>query len=36
MDGKGRWARQRFLPRISGHRRGVENVRATVRACAEK
>ncbi len=36
MDGNGRWARQRFLPRIAGHRRGVENVRSTVRACAEK
>jgi undecaprenyl diphosphate synthase len=36
MDGNGRWARQRFLPRIAGHRRGVENVRSTVRACAQK
>jgi undecaprenyl diphosphate synthase len=36
MDGNGRWARQRFLPRVAGHRRGVENVRSTVRACAEK
>jgi undecaprenyl diphosphate synthase len=36
MDGNGRWARQRFLPRIAGHRRGVANVRSTVRACAEK
>ena len=36
MDGNGRWAKQRFLPRIAGHRRGVENVRSTVRACAEK
>ena len=36
MDGNGRWARQRFLPRIAGHRRGLENVRSTVRACAEK
>jgi undecaprenyl diphosphate synthase len=35
MDGNGRWARQRFLPRIAGHRRGVENVRSIVRACAE-
>ncbi len=35
MDGNGRWARQRFLPRIAGHRRGVENVRSTVRACVE-
>src|SRR5258708_6052126 len=36
MDGNGRWARQRFLPRVAGHRRGVENVRSSVRACAEK
>ncbi len=36
MDGNGRWARQRYLPRVAGHRRGVEAVRATVRACAEK
>jgi undecaprenyl diphosphate synthase len=36
MDGNGRWAKQRFLPRIAGHRRGVENVRSAVRACAEK
>ncbi len=35
MDGNGRWAKQRFLPRIAGHKRGVENVRSTVRACAE-
>ena len=35
MDGNGRWAKQRFLPRIAGHGRGVENVRSTVRACAE-
>jgi undecaprenyl diphosphate synthase len=36
MDGNGRWARSRRLPRIAGHRRGVEAVRATVRACAER
>ena len=35
MDGNGRWAKQRFLPRIAGHRRGVEIVRSTVRSCAE-
>lgn len=35
MDGNGRWARKRFLPRVAGHRRGLEAVRATVRACAE-
>ncbi|OLE18230.1 MAG: di-trans,poly-cis-decaprenylcistransferase [Betaproteobacteria bacterium 13_1_20CM_3_63_8] len=36
MDGNGRWAKQRHLPRIAGHKRGVEAVRATVRACAER
>ena len=35
MDGNGRWANNRFLPRIAGHKRGVEAVRTTVRACAE-
>jgi len=35
MDGNGRWAKQRFLPRIAGHKRGVEAVRSTVRACDE-
>jgi undecaprenyl diphosphate synthase len=35
MDGNGRWAKQRFLPRIAGHKRGAEAVRNTVRACAE-
>ena len=36
MDGNGRWAKQRYLPRVAGHRRGVKSVRATVRACAER
>ncbi|WP_299067898.1 polyprenyl diphosphate synthase [Accumulibacter sp.] len=36
MDGNGRWARKRLLPRFAGHRRGVETVRATVRACLER
>ena len=36
MDGNGRWAKRRRLPRIAGHRRGVEAVRATVSACAER
>ncbi len=36
MDGNGRWAKQRFLPRIAGHKRGVEAVRIAVRACAER
>jgi len=36
MDGNGRWAKQRFLPRVAGHKRGVETVRAMVRACIER
>jgi undecaprenyl diphosphate synthase len=35
MDGNGRWAKQRGLPRIAGHRRGVETVRAIVDAARE-
>jgi len=33
MDGNGRWAKQRGLPRIEGHARGVSSVRATVEEC---
>ena len=36
MDGNGRWAKQRHLPRFAGHKRGVEAVRAIVKACAER
>jgi undecaprenyl diphosphate synthase len=35
MDGNGRWAKQRHLPRVEGHRHGVESVRAIVRAAGE-
>jgi undecaprenyl diphosphate synthase len=35
MDGNGRWAKQRFLPRVGGHRKGVEAVREVVKACIE-
>ena len=35
MDGNGRWAKQRCLPRVEGHRNGVESVRAVVRAAGE-
>jgi undecaprenyl diphosphate synthase len=35
MDGNGRWAAQRGLPRVEGHRRGVEALRRTVRACGD-
>jgi undecaprenyl diphosphate synthase len=35
MDGNGRWARRRMMPRIAGHRAGRHSVRETVRTCAE-
>jgi undecaprenyl diphosphate synthase len=35
MDGNGRWARQRGLPRLEGHRRGVETVRAVIEGARE-
>jgi undecaprenyl diphosphate synthase len=35
MDGNGRWAKQRGLPRIEGHRRGAEAVKRTLRAAQE-
>jgi undecaprenyl diphosphate synthase len=36
LDGNGRWAKQRHLPRFAGHTRGVEAVRAIVGSCAER
>nr|WP_045223340.1 isoprenyl transferase [Methyloterricola oryzae] len=36
MDGNGRWAKQRFLPRTAGHRAGVGSVRKAVEYCAKK
>ncbi len=36
MDGNGRWASKRFLPRIAGHRQGLEALRRVVAACAER
>jgi undecaprenyl diphosphate synthase len=36
MDGNGRWATARRLPRVAGHARGVEAVRAIVESCAER
>ncbi len=35
MDGNGRWARRRHLPRVAGHRAGVDAVKTVVRACGE-
>lgn len=36
MDGNGRWANRRFLPRVAGHKAGVEALRRCVRACAQR
>ena len=36
MDGNGRWASKRFLPRIAGHKQGVDSLRRCVKACAER
>jgi undecaprenyl diphosphate synthase len=33
MDGNGRWATKRFLPRLAGHRQGMESLRRCIRAC---
>lgn len=35
MDGNGRWAKKRFLPRVVGHARGVETVRSLVKQCIQ-
>lgn len=36
MDGNGRWAKKRFLPRLAGHKQGVEALRRCVRLCIER
>ncbi|OGU23458.1 MAG: di-trans,poly-cis-decaprenylcistransferase [Hydrogenophilales bacterium RIFOXYD1_FULL_62_11] len=36
MDGNGRWAKRRLLPRVAGHRKGVETLRDVIRACADR
>ena len=36
MDGNGRWATRRFLPRVAGHKQGVEALRRCVRSCADR
>lgn len=36
MDGNGRWANKRGLPRVAGHKVGVDSVRAVIKACSEK
>ncbi|HNP69735.1 MAG TPA: isoprenyl transferase [Kouleothrix sp.] len=35
MDGNGRWAKRRGLPRLAGHRAGVENIRRILRECTD-
>jgi len=35
MDGNGRWAKKRFMPRVMGHQRGVETFREIVKACCD-
>ena len=36
MDGNGRWASKRMLPRVAGHKRGVEAVREVIKGCADE
>ena len=36
MDGNGRWAQRRFMPRVEGHRRGVQSVRRVIEAAAKR
>jgi undecaprenyl diphosphate synthase len=36
MDGNGRWAKARFLPRVAGHKKGVERVRDLIEVCAQQ
>ena len=36
MDGNGRWASKRFLPRIAGHKQGVDVLKRTVRSCVQR
>ena len=35
MDGNGRWAKSKMLPRVAGHREGVNSVRDIVESCAQ-
>lgn len=36
MDGNGRWAKQRNLPRVAGHRAGINSIRKVIKQCCEK
>ena len=35
MDGNGRWAKKRFLPRVMGHKRGLDALETMVKHCAD-
>ncbi len=35
MDGNGRWARKRYMPRMAGHKQGVETVRNVIKSCSD-
>jgi undecaprenyl diphosphate synthase len=36
MDGNGRWAKKRFMPRVAGHKRGLEALRTVIKACVTR
>ena len=36
MDGNGRWARKRFMPRVAGHAKGVDSLREVIRTCLDR
>src|SRR5829696_5521966 len=36
MDGNGRWATRRYLPRVAGHKKGLDALRACVRYCGDR
>jgi undecaprenyl diphosphate synthase len=36
MDGNGRWAKKRLMPRVAGHAQGVERVKDVIKACVER
>jgi undecaprenyl diphosphate synthase len=36
MDGNGRWAKKRYMPRVAGHKQGVDALRRTVQACIDR
>lgn len=36
MDGNGRWAKKRFLPRVAGHKQGLESLKRCIKACVKE